>query len=413
MNRTPLQYQEINESGIGSACALVLDAADLHGVALIRALGSMHIPVYAMGEPRSLGFYSRYITKTFHCQRPHDPDILLSALLETGEKLQALGKRAVLFPSGDKQVKVLAQNHELLSKYFITHYPSPDVFEQCLDKSAQCRMAMQIGVPFPRTYFSEEIDRLQTELGDGRLQFPILFKARQELPWQLRKIFRVIIIQNQQQLDDTLHKAAQENIPFLIQEIIPGGDDTLYTLGSCMTKDGELKAVFTGRKLRQRPPRFGECRVGESMHVEQIITDGAKLLRAMKFYGISQVEFKYDARDGKYKLIEINPRAWSWIGLPIAMGINIPYAYFCDAVGVPVPTYHMGNRHALWISLYHDLFWSLRDHDGKPWQHLFQSYDQRVESFMTFSDLKPSLVYLKRMLFDFAGIVWRRLLKRS
>ena len=169
-----------------------------------------------------------------------------------------------------------------------------------------------------------------------------------------------------------------------------------------------MKSVFTGRKLRQRPPRFGECRVGESVYVEDIINDGEKLLSGLGFFGISQVEFKYDARDGKYKLMEVNPRSWSWISLPIAMGINIPFACFCDALGIQIPAQPMTRQRVLYISLADDLYWSLKARDGKPWMHCFRSYEKIVEPFFTISDPLPGLIHFQRTAFEFAGSAARQ-----
>src|SRR5438128_885809 len=45
------------------------------------------------------------------------------------------------------------------------------------------------------------------------------------------------------------------------------------------------------------------------------------------------VEFKRDARDGKFKLMEINPRLWQWHGLAAACGIDLPRIAYADLVG--------------------------------------------------------------------------------
>ena len=46
--------------------------------------------------------------------------------------------------------------------------------------------------------------------------------------------------------------------------MIPGGDDRLWTLGSYRDAQGRALASFTGRKLRQWPPRFGTARAAEA-----------------------------------------------------------------------------------------------------------------------------------------------------
>ena len=40
------------------------------------------------------------------------------------------------------------------------------------------------------------------------------------------------------------------------------------------------------------------------------------------------MEFKVDPRDGKPKLMEINPRFWAYLELPIRCGVDFPYLYY-------------------------------------------------------------------------------------
>lgn len=390
-------YAEIYRCA-GPVIAAVLGAETGNGLALIRGLGRMGIPVAALGQEQdSISFYSRYVSDRLVYRDPHHaPDEFASELIKFGKKLKNEGKRAVLFPTSDRVVEAISRNEKVLSEYFILNFPAPDVLAKCLDKQAQYRLAGELGVPFPKTYTESEIEELRADLASGAVEFPILLKSRQALPLTLRRKFRVAVLENKAELDATLAAIAEAKVSFIIQEIIPGDDDTLYTLGSYMNRASEFKGIFTGRKLRQQPPRFGICRVGESKHVEEIIRHGEKLLRGLNFFGISQVEFKYDHRNGQYKLIEVNPRSWSWIGLPIRMGVNLPYAFFCDALGIDIPCQKMPDKRGLFISLYDDLYWSLKSKDGKPWSHLFQGYEFVVEPYYAADDRKPGLMHFKK-----------------
>ena len=105
----------------------------------------------------------------------------------------------------------------------------------------------------------------------------------------------------------------------MVQELIPGGDDELYTVGSYIDAAGTVLGLFSGRKLRQSPPGIGTCRVGEAVWVQEAVDAALRLLRAFNFQGVSQVEFKRDPRDGRFKLMEVNPRLWLWHGLAAAL----------------------------------------------------------------------------------------------
>ena len=61
----------------------------------------------------------------------------------------------------------------------------------------------------------------------------------------------------------------------MVQELVPGGDDELYSLGSYLRADGEPLGLFSGRKLKQMPPLVGTCRVGEAVWVQEVVDAGA------------------------------------------------------------------------------------------------------------------------------------------
>jgi predicted ATP-grasp superfamily ATP-dependent carboligase len=134
----------------------------------------------------------------------------------------------------------------------------------------------------------------------------------------------------------------------MVQELVPGGDDSLFTLGSYVDRRGTPLAVFSGRKLRQTPPGIGTCRLGEALWVEEVVDRGFALLRAFSYTGISQVEFKRDPRSGRLKLMEINARLWQWHGLAAACGADPVQAAYLDLTGRRVDPVTSNGRRTRW-----------------------------------------------------------------
>ena len=119
--------------------------------------------------------------------------------------------------------------------------------------------------------------------------------------------------------------------------------------------------VWTGRKIREHPMGLGTATFAESVYVPQIIELGSKFLSAMDYYGISEIEFKKDPRDGNFKLIEMNARTWLWISLAEMAGVNLPYMLYDDMAGrkvVPVRTFEENMK---WIHLYTDAWTALKE----------------------------------------------------
>jgi predicted ATP-grasp superfamily ATP-dependent carboligase len=53
-----------------------------------------------------------------------------------------------------------------------------------------------------------------------------------------------------------------------------------------------------------------------------------KLLEALNWYGIAEVEFRLDSRDNVPKLLEINPRFWGSLSVAIKSGVDFPYLLY-------------------------------------------------------------------------------------
>jgi D-aspartate ligase len=62
-----------------------------------------------------------------------------------------------------------------------------------------------------------------------------------------------------------------------------------------------------------------------------------RLLRAIGYTGLAEVEFMWNVKQARFELLEVNPRIWAWHGLAIAAGLDLPYVAFADAVGQDPP----------------------------------------------------------------------------
>lgn len=397
-----------------NCAAAVFCAESYNALAVTRALGRRGIPVISFGqEPDSITFASRYATERVVYPDPvTDEAGFLRSMTSAGERQRAAGRRVVTFPTSDRLVKLFSTHREQLGQFFELGLPEPAAVEASLDKLAQYRVAKQIGVPYPRTYSNGDHARLVADLASGKATPPLFLKARVPLNDHALARFRRMKLHTAEETVARVAEAEQLSVPFVVQEIIPGGDDQLYTLGSTMNARGELVTAFTGRKLRQMPPGFGICRVGENRPVPKVAELGHRLLTALGFHGISQVEFKYDARDDQFKLMEVNPRSWSWIALPIELGADLPWAMFCETLGVSLPAQvGLPEQHWLWISLTHDLERSLQHRDGRPLAHLTAGYDRVVEAFYASDDPAPGYAHFGRTAREWGGRFLRKLVR--
>ncbi len=143
-----------------------------------------------------------------------------------------------------------------------------------------------------------------------------------------------------------------ENV--VVQELVPGGGEAQFSYAA-LWHQGKPVAELTARRTRQYPIDFSYT----STFVEIAGNDRVKvaataLLTAVAFEGLVEVEFKFDARDQLFKVLDVNPRAWSWLALCDAAGVNLALTMSCVAAGLAVTAVSARPGHA-WMHTARDL----------------------------------------------------------
>jgi D-aspartate ligase len=356
--------------------AVVVDVGWVNGLAAIRSLGRAGIRVLALDHRRSaLGFRSRYAEPVV-TPDPQDEEEFVSFLAELDVE------RAPVFATHDEPLNAIARAGDRLGERFLYPFPPWEVLGRIQTKRGQLEAAGRAGVPTPRTAYP-------TSAGEARaaaelLGFPVLVKPSSTEGFKRRfgkQAFRC-------EAAAEVERAYAEAEPYapMVQEVIPGGDDALYTLGSYLSREGEALGLFCGRKLRQTPPGVGTCRVGEALWVDEVVDHGLTLLRALEFHGLSQVEFKRDPRDGAYKLMEVNPRLFQWHGLAAACGVDLPLIAYRDLTGEAVEAVSANGRRRRWAI-------TLQAGESPALQR-----PPYVDAVFARDDLKPVVVQVARLL---------------
>jgi len=106
----------------------------------------------------------------------------------------------------------------------------------------------------------------------------------------------------------------------MAQEKIPGPFEQLVSVGLAIDRKGRVPAAFFTRKRCEYPEPFGDGLVVETIDDPGILEDSVRLLRKLGYWGICDVEYKRDERDGRFKLLDANPRTWLWVGLAESAG---------------------------------------------------------------------------------------------
>jgi D-aspartate ligase len=360
----------------GRTPALVVDVGWVNGLAAIRSLGRAGVRVLAADHrPSALGFRSRYAERVLVPDPVEDEAGFVEALRGVARRL---GAAVPVFPTHDPGLNALARN---LDDSFLAPFPPWDVLAEVQRKRAQLERAVAAGVDVPETRHPRtgaEARAAAEELG-----LPVLVKPSDPVGFKRRFRRQAFRCETAAEVEHAYARA--EEFGPMVQELVPGGDDALYSVGSYLARDGRPLGVFSGRKLRQTPPGIGTCRVGEAVWVQEAVDAALRLLQAFGFHGLSQVEFKRDARDGRFKLMEINPRLWQWHGLAAACGVDLPRIAYADLVGEELPDATMNGGGKRWAI-------TLLPGESPAFQR-----PPYVDAVWALDDPKPALVHLARV----------------
>jgi predicted ATP-grasp superfamily ATP-dependent carboligase len=288
----------------------------VQGLSNTRALGAAGIPVIVVDQGDCVARHSRYCTGFFRCPE-YDSDALADFLIRLAERKGL--KDWLLLPSNDHAVLTLSRNKARLEAVFKVITPGPAVIQSIYDKSRLLGKARSAGVPVPGTFYPENAAPEKVPL-----TFPVLTRGRFGLDFYKATKTKAFLARDLAELHDQLARihAVFDINKAMTQELIPddGTNPTLSYAAFCV--EGRIKAWWMGEKVRQHPLRFGTATFAKSVDVPACHDLSVRLLNALNYTGVCEVEYLRDPRDGQHKLIEINARTWLWVGLARACGVD-------------------------------------------------------------------------------------------
>ena len=132
----------------------------------------------------------------------------------------------------------------------------------------------------------------------------------------------------------------------MLQEVVPGDDATLWTVGSYTDAVGHARSASSAAASSCRC-RAASAPAGSARRAGATTSSSrrSRCSTALGFHGIAQTEFRLDPRDGRFKLMEVNPRLWQWHGLARACGVDLPRIAYVDVLGRPQRPVRSGPEH--------------------------------------------------------------------
>jgi D-aspartate ligase len=346
------------DTGTPVVVVTVSSAYLLHGViGIVRSLGRLGVTVHVVHDERwAPADFSRFAGRTFTATLDdHAPDRFLSDLLDVGRQL---GRQAILIPVDDVTTLFVDDHAEALAERF-TFPNRPAALARTLSSKKELYLlCKRLGLPAPETVFPRS--RGDVEAFAQQATFPLVVKAIDPLLLRRSPDGRsVVIVEDANGLLDAYDRMEAASDPnLMLQEYIPGGAESIWMFNGYFDAYSECLVAFTGTKLRQYPPYTGPTCLGVCRWNPTVEQASKDLLKAVDYRGIVDLGYRYDARDGRYKLLDVNPRIGASFRLLAASGMDVARALYFDLTGqeVPASSVRDGRR---WIVEHHDLLASL------------------------------------------------------
>lgn len=367
------------------------------GLGIIRSLGQVGMSVYGVHEDRfAPAAVSKYLSGRYIWKTDTSDSHLVRELARIG---QHIGRPTIIIPTDDFAAILVAENAASLKPWFVFPNQPPDLPRSLANKQRLHSLCREMGVPCPETCFPRSPSDLDQFL--DRAVFPVILKKTESWPAKPDGLRGTRIVRTPNQLIEicrTVMEHGQSQL--MVQEYIPKahGQDWIFH-GYC-DAHSECVVSFTGVKLRSYPAFAGPTTLGRSEDNNRLRSEAEAMLKSLSYRGIMDLDYRFDPRDGRYKLLDFNPR----VGANFRMfqdesGIDVVRALHLDLTGRRAASARMRQRR--FVVENYDLLASIAYHRAgdltiRQWLLSLRSIDEA--GWFAWDDLLPFFTMLFRFL---------------
>ncbi|MBZ5700332.1 MAG: carboxylate--amine ligase [Acidobacteriia bacterium] len=251
-----------------------------------------------------------------------------------------IGLRPILTCTNDISSTFIAENAGSLRDAFLFPDISRELVYALCDKKQMYFLCKKHGIPTAETAFPQSRRDVLDFLESDAAHFPIMLKGIDGTALERRGQPRMVIVRNPQELLEQYDRIEDPAHPSLmLQEYIPGGDDSVWMFNGYFNANSDCLLGFAGQKIRQHPVYTGATSLGICRRNDVVEKTTKDFMKAIGYRGVLDIGHRYDARDGQYKILDINPRVGATFRLFLATnGMDVVRAMYLDLTGQKVPS---------------------------------------------------------------------------
>jgi predicted ATP-grasp superfamily ATP-dependent carboligase len=300
---------------------LVLDGNENQAVACVRSLARAgHSVSVGADSSWSKAGWSRFSKSSFRYMPPQTDtasfieNIVKEVGREQGTLVLPMTERTTL-PLSEEREKIFAAGGRLV-------LPPHETVLRAFDKEQTTRLAESLGIAVPQTSLISNRDEALALASSA--SYPLVLKARtsEEITdeGKVRATGAPVYARSAAEFMTGYDDLSRRSSSVLMQEFIEGAGAGYFAL----MKDGELRAEFAHRRIRDVRPTGSGSAVRESVAPDARLREAAlKMLQELRWHGVAMVEFRVKA-DGAPVFLEVNGRFWNSLPLAVYAGADFP-----------------------------------------------------------------------------------------
>lgn len=301
---------------------LVLDGDTVPALSVARSLSRLGVSVdIASHVPQAIASYSRFVARKHIYPSPLENE---ASFLEWCVDAIKTHEYRLVIPVTERTMvpmQALLVDPDIGPLLAI---PPVEALSVALDKSETVRLAIQLGLPVPKSHHIESSAQL-FEIMDG-LDFPVVIKPSRSIGGgrNARSQLMVEYAFSSNELETRVEHCLKFG-SVLVQEYMSGQGVGIELIAD----HGDIKFAFQHLRLHEVPLTGGGSSLRVSVPIEKSLLDASRaLIKALKWHGVAMVEFKWNPHDRTFSIMEINGRFWGSLPLAVAADADFPAMLF-------------------------------------------------------------------------------------
>lgn len=284
-----------------------------------------NIKSISLGKENSTETLGSKIIEFYKNSDIEKPEVFLHELNKIYNRYKE--KKLLLIACSDIYMKLIIKNKKELSKNFLIPYIDENLMDKLVLKEEFYKTCEKYHLDYPKTKICTYNNYKNFDI---EFKYPIIIKPSNSVEYW-KAYFegkkKVYIAKNEDEKTIILNKiygsTYKDNL--IVQEYIPGDDTKLRVLNAYVDQNHKVTFMALGQILLEEktPHVIGDYGAIISDYDKHIFDKIQKFLEQIKYVGYANFDFKYDQRDKKYKLFEINIRQGRSSSFTTVSGKNI------------------------------------------------------------------------------------------